>query len=33
VANSCSTLSIRTDEIAAPGMDDSNVRRSELPTV
>ena len=33
VANSCSTPSIRTDEIAAPGMDDSSVRRSELPTV
>jgi hypothetical protein len=33
VANSCSTPSIRTDEIAAPGMDESKVRRSELPTV
>jgi hypothetical protein len=33
VENSCSTPSMRTDEIAAPGIDDSNVRRSELPTV
>ena len=33
VENSCSTPSIRTDEMAAPGMDDSSVRRSELPTV
>ncbi len=33
VVNSCSTPSIRTDEMAAPGMDDSRVRRSELPTV
>ena len=33
VENSCSTPSIRTDEIAAPGIDDSSVRRSEFPTV
>ncbi len=24
---------MRTDEMAAPGIDDSSVRRSELPTV
>ena len=33
VENSCSTPSMRTDEIAAPGMDDRSVRRSEFPTV
>ena len=33
IENSCSTPSMRTDEIAAPGIDDSSVRRSELPTV
>ena len=33
VENSCSTPSIRTDEMAAPGIDESSVRRSELPTV
>ena len=33
VENSCSTPSMRTDEIAAPGIDESSVRRSELPTV
>ena len=33
VENSWSTPSIRTDEMAAPGIDESNVRRSELPTV
>ena len=33
VENSCSTPSIRTDEMAAPGIDDSSVRRSEFPTV
>jgi hypothetical protein len=33
VENSCSTPSIRIDEMAAPGIEDSSVRRSELPTV
>lgn len=33
VLNSCSTLSIRMDVTAAPGMDDSRVRRIELPSV
>ena len=33
VVNSCSTPSIRTLVTAAPGMDDSRVRRSELPRV
>ena len=33
VENSCSTPSMRTDEMAAPGIEDSSVRRSELPTV
>ena len=33
IENSCSTPSMRTDEIAAPGIDDRSVRRSEFPTV
>jgi hypothetical protein len=33
VLNSCSTPSIRMDVTAAPGMDDSRVRRIELPSV
>ena len=33
VANSWSTPSIRTDEMAAPGIEESNVRRSALPSV
>ena len=33
VANSCSTPSILTDEMAAPGMDDRSVRRNEFPSV
>ncbi|SKW89648.1 Uncharacterised protein [Mycobacteroides abscessus subsp. abscessus] len=33
VVNSCSTPSIRMLVTAAPGMDDSRVRRSELPRV
>ncbi len=33
VENSCSTPSMRIDVIAAPGIDDSSVRRSELPRV
>ncbi len=33
VENSCSTPSIRTELIAAPGIEDSSVRRSEFPTV
>ena len=33
VENSCSTPSIRTDEMAAPGIEDSSVRRSPLPSV
>jgi hypothetical protein len=33
VENSCSTLSIRTDEIAAPGIDDRSVLRREFPIV
>ena len=33
VENSCSTPSILTDEMAAPGIDDSSVRRSALPSV
>ena len=33
VENSCSTPSIRMLVTAAPGMDDSSVRRSELPMV
>src|SRR5438876_1857704 len=33
VENSCSTPSIRMLVTAAPGMDDSRVRRSELPIV
>ena len=33
VENSCSTPSIRIDEIAAPGIEDSNVRRREFPIV
>ena len=31
--NSCRTPSILMDVTAAPGMDDSRVRRSELPRV
>jgi hypothetical protein len=31
--NSCRTPSILIDVTAAPGMDDSRVRRSELPSV
>ncbi len=33
VENSCSTPSMRIELIAAPGIEDSSVRRSELPTV
>ena len=33
VENSCSTPSIWIEVTAAPGMDDSSVRRSELPSV
>ena len=33
VVNSCSTPSMRMLVTAAPGMDDSRVRRSELPSV
>jgi hypothetical protein len=33
VVNSCSTPSIRMLVTAAPGIDDSSVRRSELPSV
>ena len=33
VENSCSTPSIRMLVTAAPGIDDSRVRRSELPMV
>ena len=33
VENSCRTPSIRMLVTAAPGMDDSSVRRSELPIV
>ena len=33
VVNSCSTPSMRMLVTAAPGMDDSSVRRSELPSV
>ena len=33
VVNSCSTPSMRMDVIAAPGIDESRVRRSELPSV
>jgi len=33
VENSCSTPSIRMLVTAAPGMDDSSVRRIELPIV
>ena len=33
VENSCSTPSMRTDVTAAPGSDDSKIRRSELPNV
>ncbi len=33
VVNSCSTPSIRTEEIAAPGIDDNSVRRREFPIV
>ncbi len=33
VENSCSTPSIRIELIAAPGIEDSRVRRSEFPTV
>ena len=33
VANSCRTPSMRTDEMAAPGMDDSRVRRRAFPSV
>ncbi len=33
VVNSCSTPSMRMLVTAAPGMDDSSVRRSELPRV
>ena len=32
-ANSWSTPSIRTDEMAAPGIEDSRVLRSEFPSV
>ena len=32
-ANSCSSVSKRTWVMAAPGIDDSRVRRSELPSV
>src|SRR5690625_1549211 len=33
VVNSCNTWSIRTEVTAAPGIDDSRVRRNELPRV
>jgi hypothetical protein len=33
VVNSCSTPSIRMDVTAAPGIEESRVRRSELPSV
>lgn len=33
VVNSCSTPSILIEVTAAPGIDDSSVRRSELPRV
>jgi hypothetical protein len=33
VENSCSTPSIFTEAIADPGIDESSVRRSELPSV
>ena len=33
VENSCNTPSILTEEMAAPGMDESSVRRSEFPSV
>ena len=33
VVNSCSTPSMRMLVTAAPGIDDSSVRRSELPRV
>lgn len=33
VVNSWSTPSMRMEVTAAPGMDDSSVRRSELPSV
>ena len=33
VVNSCRTPSMRMLVTAAPGMDDSSVRRSELPSV
>ena len=33
VVNSCSTPSMRMLVTAAPGMDESSVRRSELPSV
>jgi hypothetical protein len=33
VENSCRASSKRTDVTAAPGIDDSRVRRSELPRV
>ncbi len=33
VVNSCSTPSMRMLVTAAPGMDDSSVRRSEFPRV
>jgi hypothetical protein len=33
VVNSCSTPSMRMLVTEAPGMEDSNVRRSELPRV
>ena len=33
VVNSCRTPSMRSEVTAAPGMEDSSVRRSELPSV
>jgi len=33
VVNSCSTPSMRIEVTAAPGIEDSRVRRSELPIV
>ena len=33
VSNSCSASSKRTAVMAAPGIDESRVRRSELPSV
>ena len=33
VVNSCSTPSMRIEVMAAPGIDESSVRRSELPSV